>query len=91
MVGLPNNGDELDPPPQKVPQVSNNVQVQSGISYHCWIHMRVGAPKGKSQAIMAWVEFSNEGDKVKKDRQPSSASFLTAQGHTRPEGDPDLG
>lgn len=81
MIGLPNNGDELDPPPENDPNVIFNVQVQSGVPYRCWIHMKVGTPKGRSQADTIWVQFSNAvdiaGNEVFK---PGSSSYLTAQG-----------
>jgi hypothetical protein len=81
MIGIPNNGDELDPPPENDPSVTFKVQVQSGIPYRCWMHMKVGAPKGKSTANVIWVQIS---DAVNKERQeefmPDSGSYLTAQG-----------
>lgn len=81
MIGLPNNGDELDPPPENDPNATFNVQVQSGVPYRCWIHMKVGAPKGKSQANVIWVQFSGAVDKANKEAfKPGSSSYLTAQG-----------
>src|SRR5437867_3937420 len=64
MVGLPNNGDGLDPPPENDPHVTFKVKVQHGIPSRCWIHMKVGAPKGKSQANVLWVQFSDAVDKA---------------------------
>jgi hypothetical protein len=46
MVGTPNTGDELDPPPENDPHVLFKVGVQRGVPYRCWIHMKVGKPKG---------------------------------------------
>jgi hypothetical protein len=63
MIGTPNKGDELDPPPENDPHVTFKVQVQRGVPYRCWIHMKVGAPKGKSRANMLWVQFSDAVDK----------------------------
>lgn len=84
MVGTPNNGDELDPPPENDPNVTFNVHVQGGVPYRCWVHMKVGAPKGKSQANKLWVQISNAVDKGNKEvLKPRSASYLTANGPTR--------
>jgi len=81
MVGLPNTGDKLNAPPEDDPHVTFIVQVQSGVPYHCWIHMKVGAPKGVSQANRFYVQFSDAVDKAK---QPvftqGTGSYLTAQG-----------
>jgi hypothetical protein len=81
MIDLPNNGDELDPPPENDPHVTFNAQVLSGVPYRCWIHMKVGAPKGKSQANVMWAQFSNAVDNANKEVfKPGSSSYLTAQG-----------
>ncbi len=81
MIGLPNTGDELDPPPENDPNVKFKVKVQSGVPYRCWIHMKVGAPKGKSQANMFWVQFMGAVDKAEKEiLKPGTGSYLTAQG-----------
>ena len=81
LISLPNNGDELDPPPENDPHVAFNVQVQSGVPYRCWIHMKVGTPKGRSQANTVWVQFSGAVDKANKEIfKPGSSSYLTAQG-----------
>jgi hypothetical protein len=84
LVGTVNKGDELDPPPENDPHVRFPVQVQAGVAYRCWIHMRVGAPKGKSQANKVWVQFTNAVDKANKPTlKPGTGSYLTAQGPTR--------
>lgn len=84
MVATPNKGDELDPPPENDPHVTFNVQVQGGVPYRCWVHMKVGAPKGKSQANKLWVQVSNAVDKGNKEvLKPRSASYLTAHGPER--------
>ena len=84
MVGTPNNGDELDPPPENDPHVTFKVKVQRGVPYRCWIHMKVGAPKGKSQANVLWVQFSDAVDKANGEVfRPGSGSYLTAGGPTR--------
>jgi len=84
MVGLPNNGDGLDPPPENDPHVTFKVKVQHGIPYRCWIHMKVGAPKGKSQANVLWVQFSDAVDKANGEVfRPGTGSYLTAGGPTR--------
>lgn len=81
LLGIPNNGDELDPPPENDPHVTLKAPVQSGIPYRCWVHMKVGAPKGKSQANMVWVQFTDAVDKTNKEVfKPETGSYLTAQG-----------
>jgi hypothetical protein len=83
-VGLPNNGDELDPPPENDPHLTFTVQVQSGAPYSCWIHMNVGAPKGKSQANVIWVQVSAAVDEASEEiLKPGSDSYLTAEGPTK--------
>jgi hypothetical protein len=85
MIGLPNNGDELDAPPENDPHVTFKVPIQSGIPYRCWIHMRVGAPKGKSQANLFWVQFSGAVNKTNADVfRTGTNSYLTAQGPEQP-------
>jgi hypothetical protein len=84
MIGLPNSGDELDPPPENDPHVTFKVQVYSGIPYRCWIHMKVGTPKGKSQANVVWVQLSGAVDNAGKEiLRPGTGSYLTAQGPTQ--------
>lgn len=81
LVGTPNEGGDLDPPPEEDPHVTFQVPVQSGVPYRCWVHMKVGAPRGVSQANKFWVQFS---DAVDQDNQevfkPGTDSYLTAQG-----------
>ncbi len=84
MIGLANTGDELDPPPENDPNVRFKVKVQSGIPYRCWVHMKVGAPKGKSQANKFWVQFTGATDQAGKGiLKPGTDSYLTAQGPER--------
>lgn len=84
LVGTPNSGDELDPPPENDPHVKFKVKVQKDAPYRCWLHMKVGTPKGKSQANMAWVQFSDAVDKSNKEiLKPGTGSYLTAQGPTK--------
>jgi hypothetical protein len=81
LVGTPNNGDELDAPPENDPHVTFKVPVHSGVPYRCWIHMKVGAPKGKSQANRLWVQFSDAVDEANQEVfKPGTGSYLTAQG-----------
>lgn len=81
----PNTGGELDPPPEDDPHVRFKVPVRAGVSYRCWIHMKVGEPKGQSQANKFWVQFSDAVDKANKPiLKPGTSSYLTAQGPTRP-------
>lgn len=84
MVGYPNSGDELDPPPEDDPHVIFKTQVQRGVPYRCWIHMKVGAPKGKSQANLLFVQFSDAVDRANKEvLKPGTGSYLIARGPTR--------
>jgi len=81
LIGLPNNGDELDPPPENDPHATFNVQVQSGVPYRCWIHMKVGTPKGRSTANVVWVQFSDSVNQANQEVfRPATNSYLTAQG-----------
>jgi hypothetical protein len=81
MIGIPNTGDELDPPPENDPAVTFRVEVRQAIPYRCWIHMKVGAPKGKSQANVIWAQFSDAVDEENQEvLKPGSGSYLTAQG-----------
>jgi len=83
MVGTPNDGGEMDPPPENDPNVAFKVEVQQDVPYRCWIHMKVGAPKGKSQANKLWVQFSGAVDKSNQEvLKPGTGSYLTAQGPT---------
>jgi hypothetical protein len=80
----PNTGGNLDPPPEDDPHVTFKVRVQAGVPYRCWIHMKVGTPKGESQANKFWVQFSDAVDKANKPvLKPGTGSYLTAQGPTR--------
>ena len=46
--------------------------------------MKVGTPKGKSQANVLWVQISNAVDKANKEvLKPGTGSYLTAQGPAR--------
>lgn len=85
LIGLPNNGDELDPPPESDPHATFTVQVEGGIPYRCWIHMKVGERKGRSTANLVYVQFSKSVDKANEEAfRLSTTSYLTAQGPTRP-------
>ena len=81
LIGLPNTGDELDPPPENDPHASFKVQIQSGVPYRCWIHMKVGEPKGRSTANIVWVQFSDSVNQANQEVfRPGTNSYLTAQG-----------
>jgi hypothetical protein len=81
MIGIPNTGDELDPPPENDPAVTFEVEVQEGVAYRCWIHMKVGAPMGVSQANVFWAQFSDAVDEGGNELyKPGGGSYLTAQG-----------
>lgn len=85
MVGTPNNGDLLDPPPENDPHVIFKVKVQAGVPYRCWIRMKVGAPKGKSKANLLWLQISEAVDKANKELyKPGSESYMIAQGPPQP-------
>jgi len=81
LIGTPNSGEELDPPPENDPHVTFTVPVRAGVAYRCWIHMKVGAPKGLSHANKFFVQFTGAVDKANKEvLTPRTASYLTAQG-----------
>lgn len=83
-AGTPNTGGNLDPPPEDDPHVTFKIKVQSGVPYRCWIHMKVGAPKGLSKANKFWVQFSGATDKNGREiLKPRTHSYLTAQGPTQ--------
>ncbi len=84
MVGTPNKGDYLDPPPENDPHVRFKVPVQRGIPYRCWIHMKVGKPKGVSQANMVFVQFTDAVDKENNEvYKPGTGSYVTMRGPAR--------
>jgi hypothetical protein len=84
LAGTPNGGGHLDPPPENDPHVKFKIPVQAGVPYRCWIHMKVGPPKGESQANMFWVQFTGAVDKAGKETlKPGTDSYLTAQGPTK--------
>jgi len=84
MVGTPNTGDELDPPPEDDPHVLFKVRVQRGVPYRCWIHMKVGKPKGKSQANLLYVQFTDAVDRANREVfKPGTGSYLMARGPAR--------
>lgn len=81
LIGLTNEGADLDAPPEVDPHVDFQVQVQEGVGYRCWVHMKVGAPQGVSTANRFYVQFEDAVDAA--DNQVyaiESESFLTAQG-----------
>ncbi len=81
LIALPNAGDKLNPPPEDDPHVTFTVQVQGHIPYRCWIHMKVGAPKGVSLANVIYVQFSNVVDKADQGIfMLGTDSYLTARG-----------
>ena len=81
LAGTPNGGGHLDPPPENDPHVKFKAKVQGGIPYRCWIHMKVGAPQGKSQANVIWAQFSDALNHANEEAYtPETDSYLTAQG-----------
>jgi hypothetical protein len=84
LVGTPNTGDELDPPPEDDPHVRFRVRVQQGVPYRCWIHMKVGKPKGKSRANLLYVQVTNAVDASGREVfRPGTGSYLAAHGPAR--------
>lgn len=84
MVGTPNKGDELDPPPENDPHVRVKVPVRGGVPYRCWIHMKVGQAKGKSQANLIYVQFTDAVNSANAPvLQPGTGDYLSAQGPAR--------
>ena len=71
------------PPPENDPNVIFPVTVHAGVPYRCWLHMKVGAPKGLSTANKAWVQFTGAVDAAGNEVfAPDTGSFLTVQGPT---------
>jgi hypothetical protein len=84
LAGTPNTGDELDPPPEDDPHVRFRVAVRGDVPYRCWIHMKVGKPKGKSQANLLYIQFTSAVDASGREvLKPGTGSYLAAQGPTR--------
>jgi hypothetical protein len=81
MVGTPNTGGELDPPPEDDPHVTIKVQVLPGVPYRFWMRMYVGKPKGVSKANKLWVQFTDAVDKSGKEAlKPGTGDYLTLEG-----------
>lgn len=81
MIGTPNKGDELDPPPENDPHVTFKARVQAGVPYRCWIHMKVGQAKGKSQANLIFVQFTDAVDSANAEvLKPGTGDYLSARG-----------
>jgi hypothetical protein len=84
LVGTPNTGDELDPPPENDPHVTFTVRVQGGVPYRCWIHMKVGRPRGKSRANLVYVQVTGAVDPAGREvLRPGTGSYLAARGPAR--------
>jgi hypothetical protein len=85
LVGYPNTADELDPPPENDPHVTFTVPVRAGVAYRCWVHMKVGPPRGVAKANMVWVQFTGAVDASGAETlAPRTRSYLTARGPTDP-------
>jgi len=69
-VGVTNDGEIKDPPPANDDHVILKAQVQAGVPYRCWIRMKAGKPKGRSQANLVWLQFTNAVDKSGRDLFP---------------------
>jgi hypothetical protein len=84
MVGTPNSGGDLDPPPENDPHVTFRVKIQGGIPYRCWMRMHVGKPKGVSQANLVFVQFTGAVDAANNETlKPGTGSYLSLRGPTR--------
>lgn len=84
LVGTANTGGELDPPPENDPNVRFKVRVLGGVAYRCWVHMKVGAPKGVALANRLWLQFTGAVDEGGRETlKPGTGSYLTAQGPTQ--------
>lgn len=84
LVGYPNHGEELDPPPENDPHVIFKVPVQRGVAYRCWVHMKVGKAAGKSQANLLFVQFGDAVDEANREvLKPGTGSYLIARGPAR--------
>src|SRR5262245_40177315 len=80
-VDTPNTGGELDPPPEDDPHVTLTANVQPGVPYRLWIHMKVGKPKGKSQANLIFAQFADAVDPSGKETlRPGTGSYLKLRG-----------
>ncbi|MCE7986407.1 MAG: hypothetical protein DYG89_34990 [Caldilinea sp. CFX5] len=81
LLGVTNYGDELDAPPENDPHALFTVAVEADTPYRCWVHMKVGAPKGVSTANLLWVQLGAAVDANGQERfRPETDSFLTVQG-----------
>lgn len=84
LVGTFNKGEDLDPPPESDPHVTFKVTVRGGVPYRCWIHMKVGPPKGIAKANRIFVQVTGAVDASGQETlTPRSRSYLTAQGPTQ--------
>lgn len=85
LVGTPNTGGNLDPPPEADPHVTFKVTVEGGVPYRCWVHMKVGTPRGLSRANVLWVQVSDAVDQSGRQiLKPDTRSYLTARGPSAP-------
>jgi hypothetical protein len=77
LVGVLNEGGELDPPPENDPHADFKVAVQAGVPYRVWLHMKVGKPKGKSKANLVYAQFTDAVDAENREvLKPRTRSFL---------------
>ena len=78
LIVTPQTGGELDPPPENDPHVTFTANVQAGVPYRMWIHMKVGAPKGKSKANLIFAQFTDAVDGAGKETlKPRTGSYLS--------------
>jgi serine/threonine-protein kinase len=83
MLGIFQDGDTKDPLESDA-EVLFKASVQSGIPYRFWIHMKVGAPKKRSQSNLFYVQFTQAVDKAGKEIFAlGSREYLTVRGPTR--------
>lgn len=81
LIGLPNTGDELDPPPESDPHVTFTIPVLGSVPYRCWMHIKVGEPFGVSTANVVYVQFTDAVDEAQNEiLNVGTGSYLTVEG-----------
>ena len=85
LVGTPNTGRRARPAARgRSRTCASGFASSAGVPYRCWIHMKVGKPKGKSQANLLYVQATNAVDRGGREVfKPGTGSYLAAQGPAR--------